>query len=199
MKDGGIEIDHRYREKSLAHSSGSIITLNVAEQESDPPSASEWPSDTAGGYASNALSRCTHDKSSQKRLNLLLAEDNLPDALLVREAIQIQNLPFEVFAASDGQAAIDFIVAAEENPEAPCPEFLVLDLNLPRRDGFEVLRSLRESKKCKNIPVLVITSSDSAAHQRMAAELGAGYFRKPPSYEGFLRVGEVLKGMLEHR
>src|SRR5579872_1365877 len=77
------------------------------------------------------------------RLNLLLAEDNLPDALLVREAILQEKLPLEVYVASDGEKAIDFIAKAEESPDEPCPHLLMLDLNLPKRDGFEVLRYVR--------------------------------------------------------
>ena len=130
-------------------------------------------------------------------MNLLLAEDNRPDVLLVREAIQMEDLPLELYVAPDGQAAIDFIAQAESSPEAPCPHLLLLDLNLPKRDGFEVLRRLRASEKCKDIPVLIITSSDSPSDQGQAAALGARYFRKPPSYDEFLKLGEVLRQLLQ--
>jgi len=132
-----------------------------------------------------------------QRLNLLLAEDNLPDALLVREAIRKENLPFEVHIASDGQQAIDFIDKAEADSAAPCPHFLVLDLNLPKRDGFEVLKRLRATRKCKDIPVIVISSSDSPNDVRQASALGAGYFHKPASYQEFLKLGGVLKELLK--
>jgi DNA-binding response OmpR family regulator len=130
-------------------------------------------------------------------LNLLLAEDNLPDALLVREAIRMENLPLQVHIASDGEQAIEFIARAERDSEAPCPHFLLLDLNLPRVDGFDVLRRLRASDKYKAIPVLIISSSDSPADRSRAASLGAGYFRKPPSYDEFLKLGAVLRQLLE--
>jgi DNA-binding response OmpR family regulator len=121
----------------------------------------------------------------------------LPDALLVREAIRMEKLPFDVHVASDGEKAIDFIRKAEADPAAPCPQFLLLDLNLPKKDGFEVLRHLRASPKCKHIPVLIITSSDSPDDRGKAAELGASYFRKPASYEAFLKLGAVLKQLLK--
>ena len=60
-----------------------------------------------------------------------------------------------------------------------------------------MLRRLRASEKCKAVPVIVISSSDSPADRSQAAELGAGYFRKPPSYEEFLKLGGVLKQMLK--
>ncbi|HUI80111.1 MAG TPA: response regulator [Bryobacteraceae bacterium] len=133
------------------------------------------------------------------RFNLLLAEDNFPDTLLVREAIQKEGLPLDVHVASDGQQAIDFITSAEADTNAPCPHFLLLDLNLPKRDGFEVLRALRESARCKDVPVLIITSSDSPSDLSEAAALGAGYFRKPPSYEEFLKLGGVMRKLLKDR
>jgi CheY-like chemotaxis protein len=131
------------------------------------------------------------------RWTLLLAEDNLPDALLVREAIRTENLPVDVHVVPDGQQAIEFITRAESDPDAPCPQFLLLDLNLPKVDGFEVLRRLRASEKFKDIPVLIVSSSDSPGDRSRAADYGAGYFRKPPSYMEFLKLGGVLKRLLK--
>ena len=137
------------------------------------------------------------NENAALRFNLLLAEDNLPDVLLVREAIRSEDLPLDVYVASDGQQAIDFIERAEHDPNAPCPHFLLLDLNLPKRDGFEVLQRLRAGERCKAIPVVIITSSDSPTDQAQAAALGAGYFRKPPNYDEFLKLGGVLKKLLK--
>jgi len=109
----------------------------------------------------------------------------------------MESLPINVHVASDGQRAIDFIDESDRDPEAPCPQVLLLDINLPKADGFEVLRRLRESERCGNVPVLMISSSDSPLDRNQAAELGAGYFRKPPSYDEFLKLGAVLKKLLE--
>jgi DNA-binding response OmpR family regulator len=129
-------------------------------------------------------------------LNLLLAEDNRPDTLLVREAIKMENLPLQVHVAQDGEQALAFMAAAEKDPDAPFPHLLLLDLNLPKIDGFEVLRRMRASNTCKNIPVLVVTSSDSPSDRSKATELGASYFRKPVTYDEFLKVGPVLRQFL---
>jgi DNA-binding response OmpR family regulator len=117
--------------------------------------------------------------------------------LLVREAIRMEDLPLEVHVAPDGQQAIEFITKAETDPDAPCPQLVLLDLNLPKVDGFDILRRLRASQKFKTIPVLIVSSSDSPTDRSRAAELGAGYFRKPPSYEEFLKLGAVLKQLLK--
>ncbi len=131
-----------------------------------------------------------------RRLTVLLAEDNLPDALLVREVIRLQNLPLDVHLADDGEKAIDFIARSDEDDEAEHADLLILDLNLPKMDGFEVLERLRESRRSKAIPVLILTSSDAAADRAQAARLGARYFQKPPSYEEFLKLGGVLKDIV---
>jgi two-component system, chemotaxis family, response regulator Rcp1 len=157
---------------------------------------SGWNPNPGKDLPSSSPSPGTPEQSVRPRLNLLLAEDNLPDALLVREVIRTQKLPLDVYAVADGQTAIDFIENAEANAAAPCPHFMLLDLNLPKRDGFEVLKRLRQSEKCKHVPVVVITSSDSPGDRTQAAEMGAVYFRKPPSLEEFLKLGSVLKALL---
>jgi two-component system response regulator len=122
----------------------------------------------------------------------------LPDALLVREAIRVESLPLEVHIASDGELALAFVKRAEQDPEAPSPHLLLLDLNLPKIDGFEVLRRIRSIDKFKSIPALIITSSDSPADRSQAAQFGASYFRKPVTYEEFIKIGAFLRGFLEH-
>jgi two-component system, response regulator len=188
-------------------SNGSIVTQNTAAPVSDWQFASAWLSVMADESGSNprpgkeqpssSPSPNAPRKSIRPPFNLLLAEDNLPDALLVREAIKMENLPLEVHIAPDGERAIDLIVNAENDPAAPCPHVLLIDINLPRIDGFEVLRRIRASGKFKNIPVLVVTSSDSPADQREAAKLGARYFRKPITYDEFMKIGAFLRRFLE--
>jgi CheY-like chemotaxis protein len=189
------------------YSNGSIVTRNTTAPVSGWQFASAWLSAMADESGSNpsqgkeqrssSPSRGIRSESVPQRLNLLLAEDNLPDAILVREAIRLENLPLEVHVAPDGQRAIDFIARAEQDPDAPCPHFLLLDINLPKADGFEVLRRLRNSQRCGKVPVLMISSSDSPTDRSQAAQLGAGYFRKPPSYDEFLKLGAVLKKLLQ--
>jgi CheY-like chemotaxis protein len=115
----------------------------------------------------------------------------------VREAIKLEELPVQVYIAADGEQALEFIRAAEQDPNAPFPDLVLLDLNLPRIDGLEVLRKIRESEKVRDIPVLVITSSDSPNDRSGAAQMGAGYFRKPVTYDEFLKVGSVLREFLQ--
>ncbi len=115
----------------------------------------------------------------------------------MREVIRAESLPLEVHVASDGQAAIQFIESAEGDPHAPAPDFVLLDLNLPKRDGFEVLRRLRASAKFKDTPVLIMSSSDAPADVRLASSLGAAYFHKPAGYNEFLKLGGVMRERLK--
>lgn len=114
----------------------------------------------------------------------------------MREAIRSEELPVEVTVAPDGQAAMDIFDRAETDPDALCPQALLLDLNLPKVEGFEILRRLRGNEKFKTIPVIVVSSSESPSDRSRAAEFGAGYFRKPTSYDQFLKIGKVLRQML---
>jgi DNA-binding response OmpR family regulator len=109
-------------------------------------------------------------------------------------------LPLEVHVASDGERAVDWIAKVERgDADVPFPHVILLDLNLPKVDGFEILRRIRASETCKEVAVLVVTSSDAAADREMAAKLGARYFRKPTNLEEFLKIGSVLRGFLEEK
>ncbi len=120
----------------------------------------------------------------------------MPDALIIREAIKRERLPVDVYIAADGEQALEFFRRAKSDGAAPVPHALMLDLNLPKIDGFEVLRSLRADPQFQDIPTLIVTSSDSPADREEAAKLGAGYFRKPVTYGQFLHVGAVIKALL---
>ena len=118
---------------------------------------------------------------------------------MIRDAIRKENLPIAIHIAPDGEQAIAFIKAAETNAEAPCPQVLMLDLNLPKLDGFEVLRAIRANEKFKDIPVIVVTSSDSPSDRNEVAKLGASYFRKPVTYPEFLKIGTFLRSFLQQQ
>jgi CheY-like chemotaxis protein len=86
-----------------------------------------------------------------------------------------------------------FIARAEKDQGAASPHPLVPDLNLTKVDGFEVLRGIRANDRFRNLPVLIVTSSDSPGDRSEAARLGAGYFRKPVSYGELIKIGAFLR------
>ncbi len=126
-----------------------------------------------------------------------MVEDNPGDVWLVREAIELYGVPVELYLVQDGEQAITYIQQAEITPGFQCPDIVLLDLNLPKRSGKEVLRYLKSSGKWENVPVVIMTSSDSQYDRTEVSQLGAtSYFRKPPDYEAFLKLGEMLNTVL---
>lgn len=129
-------------------------------------------------------------------LRVLLAEDNPGDVLLIREALALRFTGVEVSVQEDGEQMMDTL-ALLESGGAPCPDIVLLDLNLPRITGDEVLESLRRSPVCAKVPVIVITSSDSPRDRQAATRLGADrYFRKPTDYDEFMKLGDLVEAVL---
>jgi CheY-like chemotaxis protein len=129
---------------------------------------------------------------------VLLVEDNCFDVLLFQEAIELYRLPFELHVASDGERACEFIDRAARDPGAARPEILILDLNLPRRSGREVLECARANEAFRGTAVLIVSSSDLSRERDELAQLGASrFFTKPTGYDDFLKVGEILKELSE--
>jgi len=129
---------------------------------------------------------------------ILLAEDNPADVYLVREALQEHGVACPLRVASDGREVLQLLSHLDLEPEANHVVLIILDLNLPRHDGIEILQKLRETPRLSHIPVVVLTSSDSPRDREVATRLGAArYLRKPSNLEQFLNLGAVFKDLLE--
>jgi two-component system, chemotaxis family, response regulator Rcp1 len=129
-------------------------------------------------------------------VKVLLAEDNPGDVYLVREALVLEKLEFELLVQSDGEQMYDFIRRIDEGA-APCPDVVLLDLNLPRHSGASLLRRMRESPLCSRVPIIIVTSSASPQDRETATRLGASsYFQKPSDFEEFMRLGAVVRQVL---
>lgn len=123
-------------------------------------------------------------------------EDNPADVRLVRIALEEHGIAGELLVFSDGAEAIQFIEKIESG-SGQCPDMMILDLNLPKRPGREVLQCRDRSGKLRNIPVVVLSSSDAAQDREEAARLGADlYLRKPSHLDEYLRIGATLREML---
>jgi len=132
-----------------------------------------------------------------KEAFLLVAEDNPADVGLIRLALKEHGIKTEVHIVSDGEAAIRFIDSVESDPAATCPALAILDLNLPRISGGEILRRVRVSTKWRDVPVIVVSSSLSPRDRKDAIQMGASaYFAKPSDLEEFLRLGALIGKIL---
>jgi DNA-binding response OmpR family regulator len=88
---------------------------------------------------------------------IVLIEDSQTDVFLVEEAIAAHRLDVELHILKDGEQAAGFIARIESDESAVCPRLFLLDLNLPKTSGFEVLSRIRQSERCASVPVLVVT------------------------------------------
>jgi CheY-like chemotaxis protein len=99
-------------------------------------------------------------------------------------------------ATDDGEKALNLFLDPEQHSDRR-PDILIIDLNLPKRSGLEVLQQLRKDKRYEDLRVVIFTSSDSPRDRESVAALGiTHYFRKPAQYEKFLEIGEILKDIL---
>ena len=131
------------------------------------------------------------------RLKVLLAEDNEGDVFLVREALQAHGLEYEIYVAADGLDVERYLERLGQAPDAPLPDVFLLDLNLPKADGYDILNSFRAHPECVHVPVIIITSSDAPKDRHRAELLGATtYFRKPSNLMEFISLGEVVKKVI---
>jgi CheY-like chemotaxis protein len=127
---------------------------------------------------------------------ILLAEDNPADVYLIRAALEEHGVDLPLQVAADGREVLQIIYQQGLLAETQL-KLIILDLNLPRHDGIEILQKVSETKGLSQVPVVVLTSSDSPRDRIAATELGATrLLRKPSNLEQFLSLGAVFKEIL---
>jgi two-component system response regulator len=133
----------------------------------------------------------THNCSAAR---ILLVEDNAGDALLTREALRDAKMANTLEWVQDGVEAMAFLRRQGKYADAHEPDLILLDLNMPRMDGREVLAELKNDPQLKHIPVVVLTTSQAEADIRKAYELHANcYIAKPLAFEEFVRVVKSIE------
>lgn len=133
----------------------------------------------------------------EKIIRIVLVEDNAGDVYLLEKALKGRGLRYELIRYADGEQAI----RALQNESSFIPDVVLLDLNLPRREGFDVLRTIRSRPAMVGVPVGILTSSDAEKDRHRAALLGGErYIHKPPMLEDFLnQVGQAIEDMLTRK
>ena len=127
-------------------------------------------------------------------LQILLVEDSLPDIELTLEALEDAKFANNVNVVRDGEAAIDYLLRAGPHAGAIRPDLIILDLNLPRRSGQEVLAAIKADDDLRRIPVAILTTSAAEADVVRSYDLGANcYLTKPVDVEQFLRVVQSIE------
>lgn len=131
---------------------------------------------------------------------MLVIEDNESDVFLIQEAIQNANFPVAVQVVNDGEQAVRFFDSADQDVTIPAPALVILDINLPKKQGGDVLKYMRQTRRCGGALVVVVSTSESARDREQMEKLGASrYFRKPSGYDQFMQLGEIVKSLLSTR
>lgn len=123
-----------------------------------------------------------------KTVEILLVEDNPGDIRLTQEVLKEGRILNHLYVVEDGEQAIAFLNRIEPYSDAPLPDLILLDLNLPRRNGLEVLRMIKTNEALKHIPVVVFTTSQAEEDIMSAYNLYANcYITKPIDLEQFIK------------
>jgi two-component system response regulator len=124
--------------------------------------------------------------SSKTQPEVLLVDDNPADVDLMREILGSSKRRYHVSSVGDGEEAIAFLHRRGKYTDAPCPDLVILDLNLPRKDGRAVLKELKTDSLFYKIPIVVFTTSQSSSDITKSYALGANcYIQKPVDFDQF--------------
>ena len=134
-----------------------------------------------------------------KPVEILLVEDNEGDVGLIEEVFEEAKIKNKLHIAKDGEEAMLYLRGKEKFSGSPRPDIIILDLNLPNKDGREVLREIKEDENLQNIPVIVLTTSNAEKDILGAYGLRANaYITKPLDFDQFIKVvGSIENFWLE--
>lgn len=130
----------------------------------------------------------------KKEVNILLIEDNEGDILLTLEAMKQARLCNEIEIVRDGDTALKYLNKEAEFKNAKTPDIILLDINLPKIDGLEILNHIKNDEKLKVIPVIMLTTSDSETDILKSYQNHANcYITKPVNFLNFIEVIQTIK------
>jgi CheY-like chemotaxis protein len=138
---------------------------------------------------------------SEVSVQVLVVEDNPGDARIVRYALaEADSWPVKLTVAEDGEKAIQYLLRKGAYASAPRPDLVILDLNLPKYPGTEVLKVIRENSALRHTQVFILSSSpeDVIRNTVHSARVEAdGYFTKPPDLDEFIGLGKKIRHCFE--
>ena len=136
--------------------------------------------------------------TTDRKVRLLLVDDNPGDVQLFRWALRRADLDIDLSVIDDGGEALAMVREADASSTLNTPDLVVLDLNLPKADGREILTLMRSTRAFADVPVVILTSSTSLRDREQMESLNiARYIAKPPDLKEFMNLGSVVKNVLE--
>jgi DNA-binding response OmpR family regulator len=135
--------------------------------------------------------------SAVRAARILVIEDNASDVFLLNRALKKQDFPFELVRLLNGGEALAFIRRQGDYAEAAIPDLILMDLNLAKYTGEDILREIRAVKHLAGVPVCVWSSSQSRRDQSVLKSLGVSqFFTKPSGLDQFMEIGKNIKDLL---
>jgi len=129
-----------------------------------------------------------------KSLQILLVEDNEGDVRLIKEAFNESHINKSFSVARDGEDALNYLFKRGEYSEQQTPDIIFLDINLPKKNGFEVLEQIKNDPELKRIPVIMLSSSSSEDHIHKSYDLNANcYVTKPTDFDEYTEVVKTIE------
>jgi two-component system response regulator len=133
-------------------------------------------------------------RNGKEKPRILLVEDNPGDIRLTQEALKESQMEIHLDIVTDGEQAVDFLLKRGKFTEAIRPNLILLDLNLPKKNGIEVLKEIKADESLKKIPVIVLTTSDADHDINKAYSLHANcYILKPVDFDDFAKVIRLVE------
>lgn len=124
--------------------------------------------------------------TNQRLINILICEDNLGDVYIIKNALENSTSNYDLHHVDNGESALNYLQKIGEYQNASRPDLILLDLNLPKKHGFEVLQEIKTNPDFKTIPVIILTSSKSDQDILKSYELfGSCFVTKPFNFEDF--------------
>lgn len=134
--------------------------------------------------------------SQQQHLTIMILEDNPVDAFFLDDALHNAEMDFTPILFEDGESACRYIDGGAGTENTPLPDLAILDLNVPRRDGSEVLAHIRRNPDWRHVAVVIFSSTPKQVMKNQAAHADC-YITKPTRLDEFLRIGEEIRDCLE--
>jgi CheY-like chemotaxis protein len=124
---------------------------------------------------------------------ILMADDDADDRLMAKEALEVSGLLNEIRFVEDGVELVNYLEQRGKYQDAPRPGLILLDMNMPRKNGREALKELKNHPEFKRIPVVILTTSQSQEDIKLGYDLGASsYITKPVTFDGLVAVMQTL-------
>lgn len=129
-----------------------------------------------------------------RSLHVLLVEDNEGDVRLIKEAFSESKIDKKFAVAKDGEEALNYLYKRGDYANTQRPDIILLDINLPRKNGFEVLEKIKSDPDLKRIPVIMLSSSSSEDHVTKSYDLNANcYVTKPVDFDEYTEAVKIIE------